>query len=36
MAHNRMKQQADQGHQFAEGDQVFLLTATIQENFPQG
>ena len=27
MAHNRMKQQADQGHserQFAEGDQVFL------------
>jgi hypothetical protein len=39
MAHNRMKQQADQGRsecQFVEGDQVFLSTTTLQENFPQG
>jgi hypothetical protein len=39
MAQNCMKQQADQGRserQFTEGDHVFLQTATLQENFPQG
>jgi AraC-like DNA-binding protein len=35
MAHNRMKQQADQGHserQFAEGDQVFLRLQPYKQN----
>jgi hypothetical protein len=35
MAHNRMKQQADQGHsecQFAEGDQVFLRLQPYKKN----
>jgi hypothetical protein len=39
MAHNRMKQQADQGrseHQFAEGDQVFLRLQPYKQTFPQG
>jgi hypothetical protein len=33
-----MKQQEDQGHserQFVEGDHVFLLSPTVQENFTQ-
>jgi hypothetical protein len=35
MGHNRMKQQADQGHferQFAEGDQVFLRMPPYKKN----
>jgi hypothetical protein len=39
MAHNRMKQQADQGRserQFEEGDQVFLRLQPYKQNFPQG